>query len=115
MSKAVTVQCFCFTVDGGWDEWGEWSPCSAQCERQRARECTAPAPRHRGKMCEDESQATENCTGGMCTESEWSGVGFLFLLPWSASPSLYAVSAITTTIIIIITILVLLLLSNICQ
>uniref|UniRef100_A0AAR2LNE9 Netrin receptor UNC5 n=1 Tax=Pygocentrus nattereri TaxID=42514 RepID=A0AAR2LNE9_PYGNA len=56
-------------VDGGWEEWSEWTLCSAQCERQRWRECNAPAPRHRGKMCEGESHAMENCTGGICTQS----------------------------------------------
>uniref|UniRef100_A0AAR2J6Z9 Netrin receptor UNC5 n=1 Tax=Pygocentrus nattereri TaxID=42514 RepID=A0AAR2J6Z9_PYGNA len=57
-------------VDGGWEEWSEWTLCSAQCERQRWRECNAPAPRHRGKMCEGESHAMENCTGGICTQSK---------------------------------------------
>ncbi|KAL6466022.1 hypothetical protein MHYP_G00261550 [Metynnis hypsauchen] len=56
-------------VDGGWEEWSEWTLCSAQCERQRWRECNAPAPRHRGKMCEGESHAMDNCTGGMCTQN----------------------------------------------
>ncbi|KAL7836238.1 hypothetical protein AOLI_G00275220 [Acnodon oligacanthus] len=56
-------------VDGGWEEWSEWTLCSAQCERQRWRECNAPAPRHRGKMCEGEGHAMENCTGGMCTQN----------------------------------------------
>ncbi|XP_072521327.1 netrin receptor UNC5D isoform X3 [Salminus brasiliensis] len=56
-------------VDGGWEEWSEWTLCSAQCERQRWRECNAPAPRNRGKMCEGESHAMENCTGGVCTQN----------------------------------------------
>uniref|UniRef100_A0A7N8XTS3 Netrin receptor UNC5 n=1 Tax=Mastacembelus armatus TaxID=205130 RepID=A0A7N8XTS3_9TELE len=57
-------------VDGGWDEWSEWTLCSSQCERQRSRECNSPAPRHRGKMCEGNSEATENCTDGLCTQSK---------------------------------------------
>lgn len=57
-------------VDGGWDEWSEWSVCSIQCEKQRSRECNSPAPRHRGKMCEGNSEATENCTDGLCTQSK---------------------------------------------
>ncbi|XP_030647676.1 netrin receptor UNC5D-like [Chanos chanos] len=56
-------------VDGGWEEWGEWTECSAQCERQRWRECTAPIPQHRGKICEGDSQTRENCTGGMCSQN----------------------------------------------
>uniref|UniRef100_A0A672GX91 Netrin receptor UNC5 n=1 Tax=Salarias fasciatus TaxID=181472 RepID=A0A672GX91_SALFA len=56
-------------IDGGWDEWSEWTACSSQCERQRSRECNSPAPRHRGKMCDGNSEATENCTDGLCTQS----------------------------------------------
>ncbi|XP_061135806.1 netrin receptor UNC5D [Syngnathus typhle] len=56
-------------IDGGWDEWSEWTVCSIQCERQRSRECNSPAPKHRGKMCEGNSQATENCTDGQCTQN----------------------------------------------
>uniref|UniRef100_A0A673MW10 Netrin receptor UNC5 n=1 Tax=Sinocyclocheilus rhinocerous TaxID=307959 RepID=A0A673MW10_9TELE len=65
-SATATVVVF---VDGVWEEWSEWMMCSAQCERQRWRECNAPPPRHRGKMCEGEGQSTENCTGGLCTQS----------------------------------------------
>uniref|UniRef100_A0A8D3CXU8 Netrin receptor UNC5 n=1 Tax=Scophthalmus maximus TaxID=52904 RepID=A0A8D3CXU8_SCOMX len=56
-------------IDGGWDEWSEWALCSSQCERQRSRECNSPAPRHRGKVCEGNGEATENCTDGLCTQN----------------------------------------------
>ncbi|XP_077456819.1 netrin receptor UNC5D isoform X1 [Stigmatopora argus] len=56
-------------IDGGWDEWSEWTNCSSQCERQRSRECNSPAPKHRGKMCEGGSEAIENCTDGQCTQN----------------------------------------------
>ncbi|XP_051971765.1 netrin receptor UNC5D-like [Xyrauchen texanus] len=65
-SATATVVVF---VDGVWEEWNEWTMCNAQCERQRWRECNAPPPRHRGKMCEGEGESTENCTGGLCTQS----------------------------------------------
>uniref|UniRef100_A0A667XV64 Netrin receptor UNC5 n=1 Tax=Myripristis murdjan TaxID=586833 RepID=A0A667XV64_9TELE len=76
-SATATVIVF---VDGGWDEWSEWTVCSSQCERQRSRECNSPAPRHRGKMCEGNSEATENCTDGLCMDSSndvalYSGLG----------------------------------------
>ncbi|XP_047237470.1 netrin receptor UNC5D isoform X3 [Girardinichthys multiradiatus] len=66
--QKITCNALC-PIDGGWDEWSEWTVCSSQCERQRSRECNSPAPRHRGKTCEGNSKATENCTDGMCTQS----------------------------------------------
>ncbi|XP_054908558.1 netrin receptor UNC5D-like isoform X2 [Poeciliopsis prolifica] len=56
-------------VDGGWGEWSEWSVCSSDCDRQRARECTAPEPKHGGRLCEGAASAAENCTGGLCTQN----------------------------------------------
>uniref|UniRef100_A0A8C4IFU1 Netrin receptor UNC5 n=1 Tax=Dicentrarchus labrax TaxID=13489 RepID=A0A8C4IFU1_DICLA len=66
--QKITCNALC-PIDGGWDEWSEWTVCSSQCERQRSRECNSPAPRHRGKMCEGNSEATENCTDGLCTQN----------------------------------------------
>ncbi|XP_044000681.1 netrin receptor UNC5D-like isoform X2 [Gambusia affinis] len=56
-------------VDGGWGEWSEWSVCSSDCDRQRARECTAPEPKHGGRLCDGAASAAENCTGGLCTQN----------------------------------------------
>ncbi|GLD51709.1 netrin receptor UNC5D-like protein, partial [Lates japonicus] len=56
-------------VDGGWGEWSEWSLCSSDCERQRSRECTAPEPKHGGRLCDGVALATDNCTGGLCTQN----------------------------------------------
>uniref|UniRef100_G3NP71 Netrin receptor UNC5 n=1 Tax=Gasterosteus aculeatus aculeatus TaxID=481459 RepID=G3NP71_GASAC len=66
--QKITCNALC-PIDGGWDEWTEWTVCSSQCEKLRGRECSAPAPRHRGKMCEGNSEATENCTDGLCTQN----------------------------------------------
>ncbi|XP_054876531.1 netrin receptor UNC5D isoform X1 [Poeciliopsis prolifica] len=66
--QKITCNALC-PIDGGWDEWSEWTVCSSQCERQRSRECSSPAPRHRGKTCEGSSKATENCTDGLCTQN----------------------------------------------
>ncbi|XP_014901327.1 unc-5 netrin receptor Da isoform X2 [Poecilia latipinna] len=56
-------------VDGGWGEWSEWSVCSPDCDRQRGRECTAPEPKHGGRLCDGAASAAENCTGGLCTQN----------------------------------------------
>ncbi|XP_056135555.1 netrin receptor UNC5D [Lampris incognitus] len=66
--QKITCNALC-PIDGGWDEWSEWTVCSSQCERLRKRDCNSPAPRHRGKMCEGDSQMTENCTNGLCTQN----------------------------------------------
>ncbi|XP_041757325.1 netrin receptor UNC5D isoform X3 [Coregonus clupeaformis] len=66
--QKITCNALC-PINGGWEEWSEWTVCSVQCERQRRRECNNPPPRHRGKMCEGPSNATKNCTGGMCTQN----------------------------------------------
>uniref|UniRef100_A0A7N9ATU7 Netrin receptor UNC5 n=1 Tax=Mastacembelus armatus TaxID=205130 RepID=A0A7N9ATU7_9TELE len=57
-------------VDGGWGEWSMWSACSSDCERQRSRDCTAPEPKHGGRLCDGVALATDNCTGGLCTQSD---------------------------------------------
>ncbi|XP_017163205.1 netrin receptor UNC5D-like [Poecilia reticulata] len=56
-------------VDGGWGEWSEWSVCSSDCDRHRGRECTAPEPKHGGRLCDGAASAAENCTGGLCTQN----------------------------------------------
>uniref|UniRef100_A0A8C5HU51 Netrin receptor UNC5 n=1 Tax=Gouania willdenowi TaxID=441366 RepID=A0A8C5HU51_GOUWI len=77
--QKITCNALC-PIDGGWDEWSVWTVCSNQCERQRSRECNSPAPRHRGKMCEGNAEASENCTDGLCMDSStdvalYSGLG----------------------------------------
>lgn len=54
-------------VDGEWNGWSEWSPCSTTCgngTRERTRDCTEPL--HGGKHCEGESKETELCSLGHC-------------------------------------------------
>ncbi|XP_030623835.1 unc-5 netrin receptor Da [Chanos chanos] len=55
-------------VDGGWAEWSQWTECSAECQRQRSRDCTAPEPKHGGRLCEGAALDTDNCTGDLCTQ-----------------------------------------------
>uniref|UniRef100_A0A3B5MJQ7 Netrin receptor UNC5 n=1 Tax=Xiphophorus couchianus TaxID=32473 RepID=A0A3B5MJQ7_9TELE len=49
-------------------KWSEWSVCSSDCDRQHARECTAPEPKHGGRLCDGAASAAENCTGGLCIQ-----------------------------------------------
>uniref|UniRef100_A0A3B3HD77 Netrin receptor UNC5 n=1 Tax=Oryzias latipes TaxID=8090 RepID=A0A3B3HD77_ORYLA len=65
-SSTATVVVY---VDGGWGDWSEWSACSSDCERQRSRECTSPEPKHGGRLCDGVAVATDNCTGGLCTQN----------------------------------------------
>uniref|UniRef100_A0AAR2KYR3 Netrin receptor UNC5 n=1 Tax=Pygocentrus nattereri TaxID=42514 RepID=A0AAR2KYR3_PYGNA len=60
-------------VDGGWANWSEWSVCSAECEKQRGRECTDPEPKHGGRLCDGAALETDNCTGDLCTQAEVEG------------------------------------------
>ncbi|XP_046875286.1 adhesion G protein-coupled receptor B1 [Hypomesus transpacificus] len=49
-------------VDGSWNEWAGWSPCSASCSNgtmQRTRECNGPS--YGGSECRGDWQETSNC------------------------------------------------------
>ncbi|XP_033994204.1 LOW QUALITY PROTEIN: netrin receptor UNC5D-like, partial [Trematomus bernacchii] len=66
--QKITCNALC-PVDGGWEVWSEWAVCNTQCEKQRQRACTSPPPRHQGRSCEGNSEETENCTEGLCTQN----------------------------------------------
>ncbi|XP_034059746.1 netrin receptor UNC5D-like [Gymnodraco acuticeps] len=66
--QKITCNALC-PVDGGWEEWSEWAVCNTQCEKQRQRACTSPPPRHQGRSCQGNSEETENCTEGLCTQN----------------------------------------------
>ncbi|KTF87442.1 hypothetical protein cypCar_00025581 [Cyprinus carpio] len=49
-------------VDGYWNDWSAWTPCSASCSNgtmQRTRECNGPS--YGGSECRGEWQETTNC------------------------------------------------------
>ncbi|CAJ1068761.1 netrin receptor UNC5D isoform X2 [Xyrichtys novacula] len=67
-AQRITCDALC-PIDGAWDHWSEWTVCNSQCKKQRSRGCNSPQPRHNGKKCEGNSEATENCTDGLCAQS----------------------------------------------
>ena len=58
-------------VDGGWGPWSLWTACGVDCGRQRSRDCAKPEPRHGGQPCDGPGLGADNCTGGLCIQSEW--------------------------------------------
>ena len=43
------------SVDGGYSSWGTWSMCNTSCGmgfQSRSRTCTNPAPKYRGRTCQ---------------------------------------------------------------
>jgi hypothetical protein len=69
-------------VDGGWGPWSLWTACGVDCGRQRSRDCAEPEPRHGGRPCDGPGLGADNCTGGLCIQSEW---GRTSLRPWGQS------------------------------
>lgn len=56
-------------VDGGFDQWSKFSPCTKKCgggSHVRVRMCTKPAPAHGGKNCVGETQQVEECNTDPC-------------------------------------------------
>ncbi|XP_071421021.1 hemicentin-1 [Pithys albifrons albifrons] len=56
-------------VDGSWGQWQAWSPCSASCgggEQSRERQCSSPAPLHRGRPCAGDSSQIARCNPQPC-------------------------------------------------
>ena len=56
-------------INGGWNEFGDWSECSAVCEggtQTRKRTCTDPAPENGGADCAGDSTETRECNMQDC-------------------------------------------------
>ncbi|XP_063690486.1 uncharacterized protein LOC134823063 [Bolinopsis microptera] len=66
-------------VDGGWNDYGEWSECSKKCGtgfQTRTRTCTDPAPAHSGTQCVGENTEEQNCNTESCPiDGGWSDYG----------------------------------------
>jgi len=55
-------------IDGEWQEWGEWSQCTASCGQGlkiRARACSQPASGG-NEQCSGDSTEVENCSSAEC-------------------------------------------------
>ncbi|XP_051962950.1 A disintegrin and metalloproteinase with thrombospondin motifs 8-like [Xyrauchen texanus] len=56
-------------VDGGWEEWGPWQPCSRSCGGGvmfSYRECTQPSPQNGGKYCLGQRVKYQSCNKQTC-------------------------------------------------
>jgi hypothetical protein len=58
-----------FTVDGGWNDWADWTQCSAKCgtgEITRSRQCDSPEPQNGGKKCRGSYTQSVPCNYHKC-------------------------------------------------
>ena len=56
-------------VDGDWDTWSQWGPCSVSCgpgQQTKSRTCTNPAPAHGGQACTGNSTDIQSCNDAVC-------------------------------------------------
>ena len=55
--------------NGGWTEWGKWTPCSVSCGngfKHRHRYCDSPVPQYGGDKCDGVSHQRIACFRGPC-------------------------------------------------
>ncbi|CAM4493827.1 unnamed protein product [Lepidochelys olivacea] len=68
-------------VDGNWNEWSSWSPCSTTCSngtQQRTRECNGPS--YGGAECQGHWVETRDCFLRQCpVDGKWQAWG-----PWGS-------------------------------
>ncbi|PAV82340.1 hypothetical protein WR25_16769 [Diploscapter pachys] len=79
-------------VDGGWSEWGNYSPCTQSCQRFRARTCSAPLPLNGGAICKGPEFITEQCPPQLCSSAQSP--------PFASDQAIY--SAVASLILLIV-------------
>lgn len=58
-----------YTVNGGYSNWQEWSPCSSTCGQgfqERNRLCNNPEPVNGGRSCSGPRIDSRKCHAGLC-------------------------------------------------
>ena len=63
----------CPPVNGGFTDWGAYSPCSVTCGKgtmKRTRSCSNPPPSNGGKPCEGSTSETVECEKGACPQQQ---------------------------------------------
>ena len=58
------------TVDGGFSDWDEWGPCTAECgggDQTRSRRCDSPPPQFGGVDCVGELFECQQCNMEPCS------------------------------------------------
>ena len=56
-------------VDGGFSDWDEWTPCTAECgggDQTRSRRCDNPAPQFGGLDCVGDFTECQRCNLDPC-------------------------------------------------
>ena len=59
----------CISVNGGFSNWSEWSPCTPTCgggTQNRTRDCTNPPPANGGANCTGAVAEARNCNATDC-------------------------------------------------
>ena len=61
----IDGECKDKVVNGGWSEWGSWSPCQANTRKKyRERQCNNPPPANGGTECSGSSSEEASCNPG---------------------------------------------------
>ena len=67
--QANTMAVHFVAVDGGFSDWDEWTPCTAECgggDQTRSRRCDNPAPQFGGLDCVGDFTECQRCNLDPC-------------------------------------------------